>query len=432
MKIKLFLIAACSPVLLFSQKVFTQDVDNFWKTYDKIIKTKDSAQKVSLIQTMYIDNGTQGLHDIMKARRYSAQEYIDAIGKYPKFWSSIRSRTLKSKKQAKNVEKSIAALKKIYPEAKPANVYFTVGLLRTNGTTMGGNVLIGSESALADKDVDISEMPVNSQLKAYFQTNPINSFVSLTAHEYVHTQQKSTIGNNLLTQVVMEGVAEFVSNLSLNKKSAVPAMAYGYAHEAEIKNLFVKEMFTPLVNTASNWIWNSSNNRFGIADLGYFVGNEIARKYYENQSDKKAAIKHMIELDYNNESVLQKFVDESAYFEKPVAQYVSGYEDNRPTVIGIKEFENGSKNVNPNTKIITLTFSEPMMFFTNFNYGPLGEENAMKIEKLLGYSEDKKTLRLQIMNLKPNQRYQLLIDERFRSVNDLPLKAYLIDFTTTK
>ena len=41
-EIKLFLIAVCSPVLLFSQKIFTQDVDNFWKTYDKIIKTKDS------------------------------------------------------------------------------------------------------------------------------------------------------------------------------------------------------------------------------------------------------------------------------------------------------------------------------------------------------------------------------------------------------
>lgn len=40
MKIKLLLIAACSPVLLFSQKIFTQDVDNFWKTYDKIIKQK--------------------------------------------------------------------------------------------------------------------------------------------------------------------------------------------------------------------------------------------------------------------------------------------------------------------------------------------------------------------------------------------------------
>ena len=430
MKTKLLSLIVFVPAMFFSQKVYTSDVTNFWKAYDKIVVEKDSLQKVNLIKTLYIEKGTPGLHDIMKARRYTAEEYVYFIGKYPKFWTSIRPRTLKAKNQAKNVEKSIAALKKVYPEAKPANVYFTVGLLRTNGTTMGGNVLIGSEAALADKDVDISEMPANSQPKAYFPTNPINSFASLTAHEYVHTQQKSTIGNNLLTQVVMEGVAEFVSNLSLNKKSAVPAMAYGYVHEAEIKNLFVKEMFTPLVNTASNWIWNSSNNRFGIADLGYFVGNEIAKKYYESQSDKKAAIKHMIELDYNNEAVLQKFVDESGYFEKPVAQYVSGYEANRPTVVGIKEFENGSKNVNPNTKIITLTFSEPMMFFTNFNFGPLGEGNAMKIERLLGYSEDKKTLRLQIMNLKPDQRYQLLIDERFRSVNDLPLKSYLIDFTT--
>ncbi|PUB25626.1 Ig-like domain-containing protein [Elizabethkingia sp. YR214] len=433
MKIKLFLITACTPVLLFSQKVFTSDVTNFWNAYDKIVAEKDSLQKMNLIQTLYIEKGTPGLHNIMKARRYTAEEYVYTIGKYPKFWTSIRPRTLKAKIQAKNVEKSIAALKKIYPEAKPANVYFTIGLLRTNGTTMGGNVLIGTESALADKDVDISEMSTSHpQLKAYFAGNPINFFASLTAHEYVHTQQKSTIGNNLLSQVVMEGVAEFVSNLSLNKKSSVAAMAYGYAHEAEIKNLFVKEMFTPLVNTASNWIWNSSNNRFGIADLGYFVGNEIAKKYYESESDKKTAIKYMIELDYNNEAILQNFVDKSAYFDKPVAQYISGYEANRPTVIGIKEFENGSKNVNPNTKIITLTFSEPMMFFTNFNFGPLGEENAMKIERLLGYSEDKKTLRVQIVNLKPNQRYQMLIDEGFRSMNDLPLKAYLIDFTTGK
>ena len=27
-------------IMLFSQKIFTQDVDNFWKTYDKIIKQK--------------------------------------------------------------------------------------------------------------------------------------------------------------------------------------------------------------------------------------------------------------------------------------------------------------------------------------------------------------------------------------------------------
>ncbi|MEH7888735.1 hypothetical protein [Elizabethkingia meningoseptica] len=53
----------------------------------------------------------------------------------------------------------------------------------------------------------------------------------------------------------------------------------------------------------------------------------------------------------------------------------------------------------------------------------------MKIERFLGYSADKKTFKI-TNYLKPDQRYQLLIDEGFRSVNDLPLKPHLIDFTT--
>jgi hypothetical protein len=44
---------------------------------------------------------------------------------------------------------------------------------------MNGNLLIGTESAFADKDVDISEMDKSyPQLKAYFATNPIDSFHS--------------------------------------------------------------------------------------------------------------------------------------------------------------------------------------------------------------------------------------------------------------
>ncbi|ATL43510.1 hypothetical protein OZ664_11220 [Elizabethkingia sp. HX WHF] len=431
MKIKLFLIAACSPVLLFSQKIFTQDVDNFWKTYDKIIKTKDSAQKLSLIQTMYIDKGTQGLHDIMKARRYSAQEYIDVIGKYPKFWSSIRSRTFKSKKQAKNVEKSITALKKIYPEAKPANTYFTVGLLRTNGTTMNGSLLIGTESAFADKDVDISEMDKSyPQLKAYFATNPIDSFPFLAAHEYIHTQQKSTIGNNLLTQAVMEGVAEFIASLSMNQKSPTPAIDYGYAHETEIKDVFVKEMFSPY--TWNNWIWNATNNRFKMADLGYFVGYALVKKYYDKQADKKYAVKKMIELDYNNQAALWAFVEESGYFEKPVSYYKDEYEKNRPVVVGITEFENGSKNVNPNIKTLSVTFSQEMNPYRDgIDYGPLGKESFVKKKKFLKFTNNNKTVVYEIEVL-PNTHHQMLFDGGFRSKDGNPAQNYLIDFTTTK
>lgn len=60
---------------------------------------------------------------------------------------------------------------------------------------MNGNLLIGTESAFADKDVDISEMDKSyPQLKAYFATNPIDSFPFLAAHEYIHTQQNLPLG----------------------------------------------------------------------------------------------------------------------------------------------------------------------------------------------------------------------------------------------
>jgi uncharacterized protein YjaZ len=48
-------------------------------------------------------------------------------------------------------------------------------------------------------------------------------------------------------------------------------------------------MFSPY--TWNNWIWNATNNRFKMADLGYFVGYALVKKYYDKQADKKSAVK---------------------------------------------------------------------------------------------------------------------------------------------
>ncbi|MDN8848601.1 hypothetical protein Q0M30_17340, partial [Staphylococcus aureus] len=84
----------------------------------------------------------------------------------------------------------IEKLRKIYPELKPANIYFTVGVFRSGGTTSGNNILIGSEIIFGDEKL-MDKLPLTN------------------VHEYVHTQQKTTACNNLLGQSVMEGVAEF-------------------------------------------------------------------------------------------------------------------------------------------------------------------------------------------------------------------------------
>lgn len=417
-------------VSAFSQKIITTDIDNFWNAYDQIIIEKDSARQLNLIRTLYIDKGTPGLDGIMRARRYSAEEYVYAINNYPKFWKSIRKNTLKSGEFSKDIQKAVENLKKIYPDLKPVNTYFEIGILRTGGTTIDGMLLIGSEIALADKSVITAEIDkVYPHLKDYFNTDPIKDVVFLNIHEYIHTQQKETIGNTLLSQTIMEGVAEFFAEIALKQKSPNPQIEFGFKNEERIKAEFQKEMFSPFIY---NWIMNSPDNQFGMRDLGYFVGYAICKKYYEQSSNKKAAVKEMIELDYNNENELIRFVEKTKYFDRPLSIYKNEYEKLRPKVIGVQGFENGNQNINPDTRIFTIVFSEEMNTdLRNFELGPLGENNLLRISKVVGFSDDKKSFTFE-SDLEPGKQYQILINYGFRSAKGYPLIPYLIDFSTSK
>lgn len=417
------------PFSAFSQKIISDDVTNFWKAYDKIILEKDSVKQVQLIKALYINKGTPGLEAIMKARRYSAEEYMFAINHYPKFWTSVRKNTLQAGKYSNEIQKCINKLKEIYPDLKPKNTYFEIGILRTNGTILDGMALIGSEVALTDKSVITSEFDNRyPHLRSYFDTDPIKNVVFLNVHEYLHTQQSTTLGNSVLAQSVLEGVAEFLAETALNKKSPNPQIEFGYKNEAKIITAFEKEMFSPYLG---NWIWNNPNNAFGMRDLAYFVGFAICKKYYNESQNKKAAVKEMIELDYNNEQELIKFVEKSKYFKKPLNSYKNEFEKLRPKVIGIKEFKNRSEDVNAENKIVTLIFSQPMN--TNargFEYGPLGESNVLSVKRVIGFSSDKTSFSFEV-SLLPNRQYQSTV-VNFRDSNNFPIEPFLIDFKTSK
>ena len=122
-----------------------------------------------------------------------------------------------------------------------------------------------------------------------------------------------------------------------------------------MKKAFEKEMF---YNYTFNWLWSNYPNQFEIRDLGYFVGYEMAETYFDQQEDKNAAIKTLIELDYDNTTAIDSFIDELKYFSKPIAQLRKEDEGSRPKVVSVLQIQNESQSVNPNTKQITFTFSE--------------------------------------------------------------------------
>ncbi|MDP2684470.1 MAG: hypothetical protein Q8P20_05440, partial [bacterium] len=332
--IAISIIYGCAPKIDKSnQNIITSDIDNYWIAYDKITSTKDTIQQAEFLSTLFLDKASVGQKSMILARNYSEKEYLYAINNFSKFWSSIRKNTYQAKTVSKELELGIEKLNSIYPELKPAKIYFTIGALRSNGTTMDSLVLIGSELAFANKNTPTEEFPEYlAHLRSFFDSEPSKNIVFLNIHEYIHTQQKTTIGNNLLAQTVLEGVAEFVAEKTLNTKSPNPQIQFGSENDAKIKAKFEIEMFSPNI---SNWIWNSADNEFGMRDLAYYVGYKICVNYYNTATDKQQAIKEMIQLDYNNEIELIKFVEKSGYFSKPLIVYKEAFENSRPNVIGL-------------------------------------------------------------------------------------------------
>ncbi len=52
----------------------------------------------------------------------------------------------------------------------------------------------------------------------------------------------------------------------------------------------------PTKNTR-NWLYTGNATRYGVADLGYFMGYKICEAYYEKAEDKTEAINTIIKTN---------------------------------------------------------------------------------------------------------------------------------------
>ncbi len=408
--------------------VITDDIDNFWEAYDKIRMTNDSVLQRQYLKELFLDKGTEGLKGMMEVKQCTSEDYITAINKYPKFWNSVRSNTNRAKQFGEELKVGVNKLKKIYPDLKPVKIYFTISPLKSNGTTLNNKVLIGSELAMTDKNTVSAELlgRLGKNRRKFFDTNPIQDLLLLNIHEYVHTQQEEA-SDNLLHYVIREGVAEFISVKALGLPSAIPAINYG-KNNKRVREKFEEELFA---NNIYDWLWSDTKNEFGVRDLGYYIGYAICEKYYDQVQNKNEAIKKLMTLNYNEVKTIENFVDNTNYFSDTLKNLQEKFERKRPTIIEIKPFKNMEQEVDYELDRITLRFSESMNpEYRNFNFGPLGKKAAIQIKSIQGFSEDRKLLTFEIESLLPNKRYQLVIGEGFKSLNNIPLKSFLIDFKT--
>ncbi|MHA7610000.1 hypothetical protein [Elizabethkingia meningoseptica] len=406
-----------------AQKVYTSDINNFWTAYDQI---KDNPANQSVIfKQLFLDKATEGLNIFMKKKEFNEEDYLKALKKYPKFWTSIRKNTIIDQNRINKVNKGLQNLKKLYPNDSKGNIYYTIGALKSGGTAYGANILLGIERIVGDTGTVTSEFE-SKAMQDMFKFSAPSRLEQVTVHEFIHTFQKE--GQvNVLAMAIKEGSCDFIAELSLNKKFNTHYLDYGFKNYDSVQAKFKKEM---LGQNFDNWFYNSATHEH--PDLGYFVGYAISKKYYESVQDKKAAIKEIVELDFGNKAAVMDFLDKSHYFNESAEQMESVYKENQPGVIKIMEFENGSQKVRPDLKQIRIVFSKPMNDKVSINFSKNGKEH-FPLKNIVGLNEDKTVLTLETTELKPNTEYDFYISNRgTTSLDGYPFihEEYKIGFKT--
>jgi hypothetical protein len=260
------------------------------------------------MQSVYVDKGTAGLKEFMQLRNFNAEKLVDAINKYPLFWQSIRKNTLTIPPKIPAIETWLVKFKKVYPDTRPAKVYFTISAVRAAGVTQDSVIMIASEIAMGDQHTVVSEFP-DKRLANFFKPKPSVDIIPIVIHEYVHAQQ-TTEGKTLLGQSIYEGACDFITELVLNKQLNQSYLIYGRKNEQQLKEQFKKEMYG---EDLSNWLYNGTTTQT-MGDLGYFMGYAICKSYYSHAKDKQLAIKQIIRLNYADADTVKKFLFDSEYY----------------------------------------------------------------------------------------------------------------------
>jgi len=128
----------------------------------------------------------------------------------------------------------------------------------------------------------------------WMNPNAEDRFVHVIAHEYAHVQQAVVLVDKehltVLERSLIEGAAEFVSELISGKPGYAHFPALTAGREKEIETAFAADVD---LTDLSRWIDNSTMEQGN--ELGTWVGYRIVKAYYQRVPDKQQALREILE-----------------------------------------------------------------------------------------------------------------------------------------
>lgn len=284
-------------------RIVTEDIPRFWQAYDQA--APGFAPEV--FQKVYLDPGTPGLQDFVELRIKSAEELAKVVRFRPGYYASARESTGRIAEMEGQIRDSFHALKRLYPEAVFPDVYFLIGKLNSGGTTSERGLLIGAE--MYGRTPQAPKKELDDWLRAVLQ--PVEDVPHIVAHELIHFQQQNA-KRQLLFQCLREGGADFLAEMISGKHINGHVHEYARPRERELWEEFRQRLDD---EDFSGWLYGGDQEEGRPADLGYWMGYEIVKAYYEQASDKAQAISDILTFEDSHE-----FLERSGYARKHMAK----------------------------------------------------------------------------------------------------------------
>jgi len=267
-------------------KFHTTDINLFWSVFDKTYP-RFNADK---LQNEYLDKGSIGLKGLIKGRIENGKNLSKVLRQQTAYYQYIRQYTFQIDKEVERIYENFQHLKDIYRKAVFPDVYFVIGANNSGGTIFENGLIVGAEKFGQPSTIHKPALD-------------INLVDELICHELVHFQQNYAKDKSLLAQCIREGSADFICELIAGNHSNMPIYEYAETHKKMLQQEFLTKMNG---NDWTGWLYYSKNP--ARKDVGYYIGYQICKKYYDKAIDKKQAI-----WDILNISDFRMFFEASGY-----------------------------------------------------------------------------------------------------------------------
>lgn len=275
----LFLLTAAASSAERGPEIRTGDVDRFYALYEQA-GGKPTAQQ---LQQDYLDQGSEGLIEFARMRRITGERIATANAERPALYVDARRCAAALPAVKTRLGVALTKLSELYPAPSFPPVTVAIGRGKPVGTANASGVMIGLEALCAAN---------------FLIPDPEDRFVHVIAHEYGHVLQPGAQVENaestVLQASLLEGGAEFVAELISDSISYGHLLSATRGRELELETAFAADLDKKAQGSA--WLYNGLGTPERPGDLGYWVGYRIAKAYYRQAKDKKAALRDIIEV----------------------------------------------------------------------------------------------------------------------------------------